>query len=539
MSETPVVPPGVPSDDARGRLVRSASLITVMTLLSRVTGYLRNMAIAAVFGAGRSSDVFWAAFRIPNIFRQLVAEGALPGVFIPSYAEQRQRGGPEDARVFVGRILSALTFLVAGITVLGILFAPVIVRLLAPGFVATPGKIELTVYLTRLMFPYLFFVSIAALLQAILNAHGRFAVSALSPILLNLSIVGAATLAAPYFAEPTVALAAGVLVGGLLQMAVQLPAVMALGAVGRPRLALSDPAVRGVFLLLIPRLFGFGIYAINIALSTRFASVYGDGAVSYLTYANQVVELVRGGFVISVATAILPLLSQQALDPDRRPLKGTLRFGLRMVAFVTVPWAAGLIVLREPIIRVLFERGRFGAADTAVTAHVLALYALGLVFISSNNLLVGAHYARKDTRTPVLCAAADLSVFVAVALSLRASSFGVGSVALATSCGAAVNSILLVSFLRKQEGLLGGRELARTAARIVLAAAAMVLAVWWLASRVLRLDPALGLGTQLVRLAVLVLVGAVVYLGTALLARSSEPAEFLRLLRRRPLPAAR
>ncbi|MFN2385816.1 MAG: murein biosynthesis integral membrane protein MurJ [Thermoanaerobaculia bacterium] len=523
----------LPAEEARGRLVRSAFLITLMTLLSRVTGYVRNMVIAAIFGAGVSSDVFWAAFRIPNIFRQLVAEGALPGVFIPSYADRRRREGEEAAPVFVGRILSALTFLVSGITVLGIVFAPAIVRLLARGFAQTPGKLELTVYLTRLMFPYLCFISVAALLQAILNAHGRFAVSALSPILLNLAIVGAAALLAPRMEEPTAALAVGVLVGGLLQMLIQLPAVLSLRAVARPKLDFSDPAVRGVFLLLIPRLFGFGIYAINIALSTRFASVYGDGAVSYLTYANQVVELVRGGFVISVATAILPLLSQQALEEDRRPLKGTLRFGLRMVAFVTVPWAVGLIVLREPIIRVLFERGRFGPLDTAVTAHVLSLYAIGLVFVSSNNLLVGAHYARKDTRAPVFCAAADLAVFVTAALLLRASGFGVGSVALATSCGAAVNCLMLVTFLRRQEGLLGGREIARSALRILVAAAAMGAIVWWLGFRAFPEDPGAGLAAGLLRVGLITLAGAAVYLGTAFLVRSSEPSEFVRLLRRR------
>jgi putative peptidoglycan lipid II flippase len=504
-----------------------------MTLLSRVTGYVRNMVIAAIFGAGKSSDVFWAAFRIPNIFRQLVAEGALPGVFIPSYAERRRRDGEEAAPVFVGRILSALTFLVSGITVLGIVFAPAIVRLLARGFAGTPGKLELTVYLTRLMFPYLCFISVAALMQAILNAHGRFAVSALSPILLNLAIVAASALAAPRMEEPTVALAIGVLVGGLLQMLVQLPAVLSLRAISRPRLDFSDPAVRGVFVLLIPRLFGFGIYAFNIALSTRFASVYGDGAVSYLTYANQVVELVRGGFVISVATAILPLLSQQALEEDRRPLKATLRFGLRMVAFVTVPWAVGLVALREPIIRVLFERGRFGAADTAVTAHVLSLYALGLVFVSSNNLLVGAHYARKDTRTPVLCAAADLAVFVTAALLLRRSGFGVGSVALATSCGAAVNCLLLVTMLRRQEGLLGGREIARSVLRILASAAAMGAAVWWLAFRAFPESPGAGFAAGLFRVGLIALAGAAVYLGSAFLVRSSEPGEFVRLLRHR------
>ena len=373
----------LPAEEARGRLVRSASVITLLTLASRLTGYARDKTIAAFFGASAASDVFYTAFRIPNLLRQLVAEGALPGVFIPSYAERRKNGSVEDTRLFAARILSALTLLVSAITVLGILFAPAIVRLLAKGFASTPGKIPLTIYLTRLMFPYLCFISVAALLQAILNAHGRFAISAMSPILLNLAIIFGAVVLAPRFREPTVALAIGVLVGGILQMAVQVPAARSLSAIGSWNVRFSDPDVRAVFFLLVPRLFGFGIYAITIALSTRFASVFGDGAVSYLTFGNRVIELVRGGFVISVSTAILPLLARQALEDDRAPFKDTLRFGLRLVAFVTIPWAVGLAVLRETVIAALFQGGRFGPTATAATAQALSYYAIGLFFISA------------------------------------------------------------------------------------------------------------------------------------------------------------
>jgi putative peptidoglycan lipid II flippase len=522
----------VPAEEARGRLVRSASVITLATLASRVTGYARDRTIAALFGAGAASDAFYTAFRIPNLLRQLVAEGALPGVFIPSYAEKRKHGSPEDVRIFVARILSALTLLVSAITVAGILFAPQIVRVLAKGFASTPGKIPLTVFLTRLMFPYLCFISVAALLQAILNAHGKFAVSAMSPILLNLSIVAGAALLAPRFREPTVALAVGVLAGGILQMAVQIPAVRSLRALGRWELSLSDPAVRAVFVLLVPRLFGFGIYAINTALSTRFASVFGDGAVSYLTFGNRVIELVRGGFVISVSTAILPLLAQQALDSDPRSFKDTLRFGLRLVAFVTIPWAVGLAVLRETVIAALFQGGRFGLDATAATAQALSFYALGLFFISSNGLLVFAHYARKDTRTPVLCAAVDLTVFVLVSQFLR--HWGVASVAFATSCGAAANFVLLLGFLRRREGRLGGRELAASLARVVAAAAAMGLVVSRGTAWALAAHPPGTTGERLLFLVVATSIGMVVYLSVAIALSSPEPREFVRLLTRRP-----
>src|SRR5437867_3292610 len=216
----------------------------------------------------------------------------------------------EDARGRLVRSASVITVL----TLAGIVFAPVIVRLLAKGFASTPGKIPLTIFLTRLMFPYLVFISVAALLQAILNAHGRFAVSAMSPILLNLSIIVAAAVLAPRFREPTVALAVGVLVGGVLQMAVQIGPARKLGAIGSWSVKFSDPAVRAVVVVLLPRIFGFGIYAIINALSTRFASVFGDGAVSYLTYGNRVIELVRVGFGIPVSTAILPVVATQALE---------------------------------------------------------------------------------------------------------------------------------------------------------------------------------------------------------------------------------
>lgn len=528
----------LPADEARGRLVRSASVITVLTLASRLTGYARDRVIAALFGASAASDVFYTAFRIPNLLRQLVAEGALPGVFIPSYTEKMKKGSAEGARLFAARILSALTVIVTAITVLGIVFAPAIVKLLAKGFASTPGKIPLTIYLTRLMFPYLVFISVAALLQAILNAHGRFAVSAMSPILLNLSIILSAWLLSPRFSEPTVALAVGVLIGGILQMAIQIRPALALGALGGWSVKFSDPAVRAVFVLLLPRLFGFGIYAINNALSTRFASVFGDGAVSYLTFGNRVIELVRGGFVISVSTAILPLLAHQALEESSRSFKDTLRFGLRLVAFVTIPWAVGLSILRETVIAALFQGGRFGPAATAATAQALSLYALGLFFVSSNSLLVFAHYARKDTRTPVLCAAVDLTIFVVVSLALRP--WGVASVAFATSCGAAANFVLLLSMLRRREGPLGGRELFASLGRVIVSAGVMALAVGSAVAWALAAHPPQTTGTRFLFLAVATLTGMVVYLAVALLLRSREPGEFVRLLtqRKKRIPAA-
>jgi putative peptidoglycan lipid II flippase len=260
--------------------------------------------------------------------------------------------------------------------------------------------------------------------------------------------------------------------------------------------------------------------------------------VSYLTFGNRVIELVRGGFVISVSTAILPLLAQQALEKDSRSFKDTLRFGLRLVAFVTIPWAVGLVILRETVIAALFQGGRFGLQATAATAEALSFYALGLFFISSNSLLVFAHYARKDTRTPVLCAAVDLTVFVSVSLAL--SPWGVASVAFATSCGAAANFVLLLSMLRRREGRLGGRELFASFGRVIVSAAVMALVVGSAASWALVAHPPRTVGARFLFLIIATLAGMVVYLGTALILRSREPGEFVRLLtqRRRRTPSA-
>src|SRR6266851_874158 len=344
-------------DDTRGRLVRSASVITPLTLLSRVTGYLRDRVIAATLGAGTRSDAFFVAFRIPNMLREIVGEGAMSSAFIPVYAEVSEGGSEEKARAFVGRTLATFTLILAALTVAGILCSPLLVDLLARGFRQTPGKFDLTVTLNRWIFPYIFLVSLAAFCQAVLNAKQRFAVAAAAPIFLNVAMIGGALVIAPHLAEPTYGLAAGVLLGGVLQVLVQVPQLARLRAIGRPEFGWRDPAVRSVLLLMAPRLFAYGINTINTVISTRFAASLGNANVSHFYYANRLKELVLGGFAVSLATAILPLLSRQALGSDREPFKENLAFALRLISFVTIPATVGLIVLKTPIGRVLYEGG--------------------------------------------------------------------------------------------------------------------------------------------------------------------------------------
>jgi len=522
--------PATDSDEVRGRLVRSASTITPLTLLSRVTGYLREKVIAFTLGAGMRTDAFFVAFRIPNMLREIIGEGAMSSAVIPVYAEVSHQRAEAEARAFVGRVVGTFTLLLTGITALGILASPWLVRLLAAPFEADPAKFALTVLLNRWIFPYILLVSLAALCQALLNAHHRFAAAAAAPILLNLSLILAAWLVAPRLAEPTYALAGGVLVGGALQIAVQIPQLRRLKAVGRPALGWGDPAVRSVLLLMSPRLLAYGINSVNTVVATRFASSLGDSSVSHLYYANRLKELVLGGFAVSVATAILPTLSKQALAADRGPFKDHLAFALRLIAFVTVPASVGLVALQVPIVRVLFEGGRFGAADTRATAGALATLSLGLFFFASVRVVVPAFYALKSTALPVAAALADAAVFVTLC-ALLTKPLGLPGIGAASSAAAAVNVSVLVLVLRRREGRLRGRALASSLARIVGASAAMG-ALLWAAGRVVPEAAYRGWRGAGLLFGVIGAATAVYWVAAHLLG-SPEPGELKRLAARR------
>ena len=518
-------------EETRGRLVRSASIITPLTLVSRITGYLRDKVIALSLGAGMRSDAFFVAFRIPNMLREIVGEGAMSSAFIPVYAEVSQREGEERAREFVARALGLFTLVLTAVAAAGILCSSWLVDLLARGFRQAPGKFDLTVTLNRWVFPYILLVGLAAFGQAILNAHHRFAAAAGAPILLNLAMITGALVLAPRLSEPTYGLAAGVLAGGLLQIGVQTPQLFRLRAVGRPSLTWKDPAVRSVLLLMAPRLFAYGINTINAVISTRFAAGLGNASVSRFYYANRLKELVLGGFAVSLATAILPLLSRQALDENRAAFKSSLAFALRLICFITVPSAIGLIVLREPIVRVLFEGGRFGAVDTAATAAVLAALSAGLLFFAGVRLVVPAFYALKDTRVPVLAALADCLVFIGLCRIL-VRPLGLPGIGVAASAAAAVNLTVLLLVLRRREGRLGGRTIVASLLRISLASAAMG-SVLWAAARYPLVANARGL-TGALLLTTLILASTILYWAAAWLLGAPEPAELRRVARPRP-----
>lgn len=517
-------------DETRGRLVRSASVITPLTLLSRVTGYIRDKAIALTLGAGMRSDAFLVAFRIPNMLREIVGEGAMSSAFIPVYAEVSHGRSEEEARAFVGRALATFALILAALTVAGILCSPLLVDLLARQFRHDPAKFALTVTLNRWIFPYIFLVSLAAFCQAVLNAKQRFAVAAAAPIFLNVAMILGAVALAPLLKEPTYGLAAGVLLGGLLQIVVQVPQLARLRAVGRPALGWEDPAVRSVLLLMTPRLFAYGINTINLVISTRFAASLGNANVSHFYYANRLKELVLGGFAVSLATAILPLLSRQALAPDRGPFKANLAFALRLLVFVTIPASVGLIVLQTPIVRVLFEGGRFLASDTRATAAALATLAAGLLFFAGVRVVVPAFYALKDTRMPVLAALADCATFILLCAALTRP-MGLPGIGLAASAAAAVNLGVLLFVLRRREGRLHGREILVSLARVAAATAVMGVILEG-AREGLHLESAHGWAGALL-LAAVILGATGFYWVAARVAGAPEPAELSSVLRRR------
>ena len=504
------------------KLLRAAGSMGAMTMLSRIAGYFRDRLQAELVGAAAtaSGDAFVIAYRIPNLLRRLVAEGALTSAFVPTFT--RYMKGKDEAAMWrfaasVGTVLTAaLGLLVVG----GILLSPLIVQGLAWGYGDTPGKIDLTVSLNRVMWPYIFFISLSALAAAILNAFGSFALPAFTPVLLNLSIIACALAFRHSFRDPAYALATGVLVGGVLQLAIQIPALVRHGfrfTVPRP---LDREGVREVGRLMLPRVFGVGITQINLVVDSQFATSLAAGSASFLYYANRVTELTLGVFGISLSTVILPTLSRAAVDEDRDRVVETLSTAMRLLLFITIPATVGLVLLRLPIIHVLFENGRFGPEDTRFTAEALACYSLGLLPYAAVNVLATAFYAHRDSRTPVQIAAATFLLHLGLNFALRGPMRHSG-IALSTALSAFADAALLAFFLRRRVGDFFDAAVRACALRTAAAAAAM-------AGALLALRPVLdpfardGFVSKAATLVALITAGWCVYVGTAFLVRSPE-----------------
>lgn len=444
--------------DEKKNVTKAAGQISVATTGSRVLGFVRDILLAKIFGASGSTDAFFIAYRIPNLFRELFAEGSISAAFVPVFTESLTHDGKEDAKKLASSVLAFLLSVLSVVCLLGILFAPYIVSVIAPGFIKSPEKFDLTVKLTKIMFPFLFFISLASLAKGILNSLKSFFVPALAPMVLNISIIGAAVFLAPHFTVPLVAIGLAVSFGGMLQILIQLPDLISKGFVLRPDFSFSHPGLKKVLRLLMPAIVGMGVAQINIFISTIFVSFLAGGAATYLYYAMRFVHLPIGIFGVAMATAVLPSLSEQAAKGDTEGLRETFSFSLRLLFFITLPAMAGLITLSEPILHVLLQRGEFTSLAVSETAYALIFYSSGLWAFVGARIVASTFYSMQDTKTPVKIAALSVIVNIIFSIILMGPMRHAG-LAFANAIAAAVNFIVLFVMLKKKLGYVGGRRI--------------------------------------------------------------------------------
>jgi len=507
------------------RVVKAAWVVGLATLLSRVFGFIRDMVTAGFFGAGPATDAFFVAFRIPNLLRRLFAEGSLTIAFIPVFTGYLKKS-KEQAVELASIAFTLLSIILALVSIAGILLAPWIVRVMAPGFAGAPDTYALTVFLTRLMFPYIFFISLVALCMGILNSFRHFAAPALAPVILNICMIAAAFILKDCFRDPVLSLAVGVMVGGVLQLVMQFPFLRKVGARLRPNFHFNHPGIKKVGLLMLPAVFGAAVYQASIFISTILASLLPEGSVSYLYYADRVVQLPLGVFAIAVGTASLPSFSDQVAGGDYRELKKTIAFSLRLILFVTIPAMVALIVLRVPIMSVLFQRGKFDTASTLLTAQALLYYTVGLWAFSCIRVIVSAFYALQDTKTPVKIAVAALFINVIISIALMFPMKHAG-LALATSIASAVNVVILVVILKKKVGVFLEKTFWTSIFKTVLASGVMGLSIC-VVNCLLGWNSEGAFGERLLFLIVAVIVGLTVFALTSYILGSSEMKALLR-----------
>ncbi len=505
------------------------------TLASRVLGFARDMVVALAFGAGPVTDAFFVAFRIPSILRRLLAEGALSTAVIPVFTEYAVNQPRAELVRMLRAVLGAALVVLGAVTVLGVLAAPWVLAVIAPGF-TDPGQSALAVLLTRVMFPYLVLVGLAAFAMGVLNSQGRFFAAALGPAVLNVGMIAAVLALARRVEPPIMSLAIGVLVGGVGQLLVQVPGLRRLGLLASPSRELDHPALGRVARLLLPAVFGLAAVQVMVFVNTLLASLLPGGSISFLYYADRVMEFPLGVFGIALASASLPSMSRQAAAGDTRGVAVTLNFALRLAVYVSLPSTVGLVILSAPITRVLFERGRFGPEATAATAAALVWYAAGLVGFAGARIAAQAFYAIAEPATAVRLGVLAILANLAAAFALMPP-LGHAGLAAASSLGAYVNLFGLLWAARLRFGPLGGRALLASTVRTALAC--LPLAVWCLLA--LDVQQRLDLHTTArgaTWLAVTTAVGAVAFWATSALLGSPERVALLGLMRRRRPRAA-
>ncbi|MDH0865994.1 murein biosynthesis integral membrane protein MurJ [Mitsuaria sp. GD03876] len=519
-------------------LLRTASLVSVFTLLSRITGLVREQMVAALFGANAMTDAYNVAFRIPNMLRRLFAEGAFAQAFVPALAASRARDGDDATRTLIDAVATVLLWALLATCAIGVVGAPVLVWALGAGL--SRDAHDAAVVMTRWMFPYIGFMSLVALSAGILNTWKRFIVPAVTPVLLNLSSIAAGYGLTPLLArhgyEPIYSLAVGVMVGGVLQLAVQVPALLKLGLMPRfslgwagLRRAWADEGVRQVLRKMGPALLGVGVAQLSLLINTQIAIAVGEGAASWLTYADRLMEFPTALLGVALGVVLTPQLSASQAKGDMAQYSGLLDWGLRLTLLLALPCAVALLVFAEPLVAVLYQRGAFTAADVANTARAVMGYGLGLMGLVAIKVLAPGFYARQDTRTPVRIAVGVLvltQLFNAVfVFGLK---IGVAGLALSIGLGAVVNALLLLRGLRRLGSYVPEAGWPLFLLRVAIASAAMGALQWWLAGHVAWVGK--GAHFELARAGWMALSlggSAVLYFGL-LLALGVKPRQFAR-----------
>ena len=508
-----------------GRLARAAGLAGAATLASRVLGLARETVLAAIFGAGNQMDAFMVAFRLPNLVRDLFAEGAMSAALIPTFTRHLERSGKTDAWRFGNNVINGLLLVTGALVVTAMVFVRPIVQAYAGDYAAVPGKIELTIHLTLVMLPFLTLAAVAAAAMGMLNSLHHYFVPALSPATFNVVAIACAFLLVPLmpaFGWPGItAMAISVILGGLAQIAIQWPSLRQEGFRYRATLDPRDPALGEILVLMGPGAVGLAATQVNIFVNTQLATGLGTGAVSWLNYAFRLMYLPIGLFGVSIATAVLPLAARHAALEDTRAIKETVSRGLGLMMTMNVPAALGLAVLATPIARLLFERGQFLPSDTEATASALRFYAVGLVGYSTARIASPVFYTIGRTRVPMAASVVSMTCNLVASMSL-VRVLGFRGLALGTSLAALANAAVLLFFLRRQFGSIQGRRLAVAFMKIAVASLAMAMAAWLVERALSGALPGSAAALQAVRLAAAIIAGILVLVASARLLRLEE-----------------
>jgi putative peptidoglycan lipid II flippase len=536
--------------DETGRMTRAAGVVGFFTLLSRVMGLLRDILIGYLFGAQGAADAFFVAFRIPNLLRRLTAEGAFSAGFVPVFMDYLTNRSKEEALSVARIIFTFASVLLAALAVLGVIFASPLTHLFAPGFLVDPEKFRLTVSLTRLMFPYIFFVSLVALAMGFLNSFRHFMAPALSPVLLNISIIVCALLFSPFLSKPVISLGYGVVLGGIAQLSLQIPYLVRYGLSLSPDFHFGHPALRRLLFLMAPALLGAAVYQINVLVSTILASMLPEGSVAYLYYADRLLQFPLGIFAVALGTAALPSFSSLVARKDFAGLRSGLSYSLRLMNFAIVPASLGLMVVSVPVFSLLFQRGAFDADATVRVSQALIYFSLGLWGLSGTRLVIPVFYAMEDTKTPVRIALFSFVLNFLLSLALMGEvsagqgssgfsraiaalsqyvaffSLSHGGLALANSISSTFQFAALLLILHRRLGQFPWREFFVSLMRNLFNALLMALPLFFIVQRV---DWVSSEGSLLTRGAVFLFIlalGPSLFLTLSLLTRSPELEAF-------------